>query len=165
MAPYRGAIHRRPRSDSGAARLWQWARTRRAPWLVAEAAEAAGITARRARAIVTALGEAGYLDCTRLSDAIGEAAEWRLSEAGRALAGPPILVIDGATGLVTGARAAPVGSDGNAMLQRAVRRSGLSGRAAAAALGVNDRTLRRLLCGETPIPADDPIIARARSLR
>jgi len=167
MSPTPGSIHRRPRSDSGAARLWQWARTRRGPWTTLEAAEAAELTARRTRAIVAALGDAGLLDRIKESELEGDAgqqaAEWEMSAAGRALAAPPVLIVDGQVGIITGVRAAANG-DGTEKLRKAIARSKLSIRAAAKQLQVNETTLRRMLRGEPPIAGDDPIIARARAM-
>lgn len=171
MAPTKGSIHRRPRSDSGAARIWDWARGKRGPWTSADAAEACEISPRRCRAIVAAMHDAGLLDCERESElaqgSVGmggqQAAEWSLSVAGRALAAPPVLIVDRETGAITGIRAAANG-DGTAKLRRHVERSGLTGRAAARALGVNDRTLRRMLAGKPAIAGDDPILARAARL-
>src|SRR5437016_4999379 len=141
MSPIPGSIHRRPRSDSGAVRLWTWARTRRRPWTCPEVAEAAAITDRRTREIVRALHEARLLDCVRESEVVGqhgqEAAEWELSAAGRAMLAPPVLIVDGEAGRIVGIRAA-VNGDGTAKLRRAVERSGLSTRAAARAMGVHD---------------------------
>jgi predicted ArsR family transcriptional regulator len=110
MSPTKGSIHRKPRSDSGAARLWQWARERRGPWTCAEAAEACEISPRRCRAIVAALHAGGVLDCERESETVGGVgntpAEWSLSAEGRALAMAPVMVVDGRSGLITGIRAA-----------------------------------------------------------
>lgn len=162
-----GSIHRRPRSDSGAVRLWAWARTRRGSWTCAEAAEAATITPRRAREIVRALHAAGLLDCIRETETAGQVgqvpAEWAMSAGGRAIDGAPVLIVDGASGRITGIRAA-VNGDGTDKLRRAIERSKLSTREAARQLQVNNRTLRRMMQGDPPIAADDPIIARARAL-
>lgn len=164
MAPYKGSIHRRARSDSGAARLWHWARTRRRPWTVDMAAAAAEISDRRGRAIVRALYEADLLDCLQereLTDQGWAPAEWTVSEYGRAVTSAPIMIAE--EGIITGLRIAA--DDGVGQLRQAVERSGLSVRAAARQLGVNDRTLRRMLSGETPLTSDDPILQRARELR
>jgi len=168
MPPVPGSIHRRPRSDSTAARLWTWARTRRAPWTCADALGAIGGSARRIRGIVAALHQAGILDQISASELTGPGgrapAEWVLSDVGRALAAPPILITDAAAGTITGVRAA-IDGIGTEQLREAISRSGLSGVAAATALGVRASTLRDLLRGRPPLAEDDPIIARARGLR
>lgn len=108
MSPGKGSTHSRARSDSGAARLWQWARERRGPWTCPEAVEACAISPRRCRAIVAALYAAGVLDQvseSEVSDRGQAPATWRLSAAGRALAAPPIMVVDWVAGLITGVRA------------------------------------------------------------
>lgn len=169
MPPKLGDIHRRPRSDSGVVRLWEWARGKRGSWTAAEAAEAAEIAPRRARAIIKALCDAGYIDLTAEAESIGgpdgaTPAEYRFSAAARDLPGAPVLIVDGESGTITGVRA-PADGDGNARLRAAVDASGLSGRAAAAALGLNERTLRRMISGETPIGRDDPALARLPALK
>lgn len=166
MAPYKGSIHRRARSDSGAARLWHWARTRRRPWTVDMAAAAAEISDRRARAIVRALYEADLLDCLHereLTDQGWAPAEWTVSEYGRTIGVAPVMV--SSDGIITGLRISTTDGAGVGQLRQALERSGLSVRAAARQLGVNDRTLRRMLSGETPLTSDDPILQRARELR
>lgn len=55
-------------------------------------------------------------------------------------------------------------SSPSAQLRLYIARSGLSVRAAAKRLGINDRTLRRMLDGALKISTDDPIIGRARRL-
>jgi hypothetical protein len=150
-------------------RLWDWARARRGAWTAAEAAEAAEITPRRSRAIVKALADAGLVELVDPTEPLGHRAgaapaRYRLSPEGRAHAGAPVLIVDGESGVITGVRA-PADGAGNARLCAAVRDAGLSGRAAARALGVNERTLRRMLSGETPIDGDDPIMARLDGLR
>jgi hypothetical protein len=113
---------------------------------------------------------AGLLDQIRESElATGwdggqEPAEWRLSAVGRALADPPILIVDSTTGQIIGVRPAGDGR-GTAMLRRALEASGLSTRAAAKRLQLDPATLRRWLRGGTPIATDDPIVARAMRLR
>src|ERR1700693_6289025 len=97
MPPAIGSIHARPRFDSGAAELWQWARQRRGSWTCPEATAACGVSSRRCRAIVAALHRAGYLDLVGESENTYQgrmAASWRLSRAGRALSGPPVMVSD-----------------------------------------------------------------------
>ncbi|MCC6775657.1 MAG: hypothetical protein IT537_03315 [Hyphomicrobiales bacterium] len=167
MSPTPGTIHRRARRDSGAARLWQWARRRRSPWTCPQAAEAADITQRRAREIVAALAAAGLVDQAREAELTidgNQAAEWRLSEAARAVALAPVLVVDGTTGRIVGVRLTGDGS-GTDRLRRAIERSGLSIRQAAIQLDIHERTLQRWLAQGAPIAADDPLIARARELR
>lgn len=169
MSPRPNSIHRRPRSDSGAARLFAWARARRGAWTAAEAGDESEISADRAKAIVRALVTAGYAEIADASRSLGGAlgatpATYRLTPEGRSLAGPPTLIVDGASGNIVGVRAPGDGS-GNALLRARIEASGLSTTAAAKALGLNPRTLRRILSGETPISADDPALAHAgRSL-
>lgn len=166
MPPKLGDTHRRPRSDSGAVRLWAWARACRGSWTAAAAAEAAGITARRARAIVAALREAGLVAQTSAAVSLGAEgaapAEYRLTDEGRALAGAPIMIIE--DGAIRGVRL-PAEGAGNARLVAAVAAAGISQRAAAAALGVHERTLRRMLAGETPVDDDDPVMGRLGALK
>jgi len=114
MPPTLGSIHLRPRLDSGAAALWQWARRRRGPWTCPDAADACGISASRCRRIVAAMQEAGYLD--KVGSSAPAAPDhrgrriganpngWRLSAAGRALRGAPIMITDAATGEIVGFR-------------------------------------------------------------
>jgi len=114
--PALGSVHLLPRLDSGAAELWQWARRRRGPWTCPDAADACGISASRCRRIVAAMQEAGYLDKVESSaptapDQRGRRIgatpnEWRLSPAGRALRGAPIMISDAATGAIVGFRPA-----------------------------------------------------------
>lgn len=167
MSPIPGSIHRRPRSDSGAVRLWAWARARRRPWTCPEAAEQCRISSGRCRAIVRAMHDTGLLDQVRGSELVGGlgqgAAEWRLSAEGRAARQPPVLVVDGERGIIVGTRPAGDGR-GNALLRQAVDASGLTRPAAAARLGVHVVTLQRWLAGSPPIAADDPMIERARWL-
>lgn len=164
MSPHRGSIHRQPRSDSGAVRLWQWARSRRAPWTCIDAAEAADISERRARTIITALHESGLVDCDRASE-LGhdgqQPATWMLSRAGRDLDDPPIMISNG-RGIYIGARTAD--GDGNDTLRRILERADIATRDAARKLQINSRTLRRMLDGALKISTDDPIIGRARRL-
>jgi hypothetical protein len=165
MAPTRGSIHARARCDSGVARLWQWARTRRAPWTCLDAADAAAISSRRMRAIVGALAAAGLVDCVRESELDNngqKAAEWTLSVTGTAMREPPILIVT--DGAIVGVRM-PGDDSGTAMLRRALARSGLSTRAAARRLGVSDSSMRRFIRGTPPLGADDPLIARLDVLR
>ena len=103
MSPRPGSIHTRPRADSGAARLWQWARERRGAWTTLAAMEACSISPRRCRAIVAALHAAGILEA-QATHAGNQAAEWELSAAGRALTAAPILIVDARAGLITGVR-------------------------------------------------------------
>jgi hypothetical protein len=168
MSPSKGSVHRRARSDSGAVRLWDWARGRRGSWTCAAAAEAADITSRRAREIVRALHAAELVECIRETETLGggqgqSAAEWAMSAAGRAVKGAPVLIVDGKSGRIVGVRAATDG-DGAVPLRRAVERSKLPLREAARRLKVNDTTLRAMLRGDQPISADDAIIKRARAL-
>lgn len=166
MAPYRGAIHRRPRSDSGAVRIWEWARSRRGSWTISEAVETTDVSRRRCQAIVTAMHGAGLVDQVRESELSSDGqtpAEWRLSPAGRAMQAGPIMIVDPDTGLITGCRPAPSG-DGNAKLRRAVELAGMSGRGAARVLGISDRTLRQILAGQIQIAENDPLLARLSTL-
>lgn len=167
MPPTPGSIHRRPRHDSGAARIWAWARRQRRTWTAHEAAAACAVASRRARAIVAAMAAAGLLEQTA-EVARGEGGQltpagWRLSAAGRALPVPPVLIIDGETGSIVGVRV--YDGSGNAELRRLIEETGLSTRAAARALRLNSRTLRRILSGETPISRDDPVLTRAMPSR
>lgn len=104
MPPYVGLLRSRPRRDSSVVRLWSWARRRRRPWTVDEAAAAIAASPRRLRANVAALYEAGLIEQVRPRQREGgawTAAEWRLpDDAGP----PPVLVVDGARGLMIGAR-------------------------------------------------------------
>lgn len=109
MAPTKGSFHRRARRDSGAARIWAWARAKRGPWTSAEAADECAVSARRCRAILKAMSEAGILDQQKESEVSAggqQAAEWALSADGRALSAAPVMIVDGRTGLITGVRAA-----------------------------------------------------------
>ncbi|HEY7302165.1 MAG TPA: hypothetical protein VH684_30090 [Xanthobacteraceae bacterium] len=129
MSPRPGSIHRRPRRDSGAARLWAWARARRGVWTARDAAAAAGLSRGRARAIVRALARAGYLDCVRESEISGPGAgqapaEWVMSEDGRALASPPVLIVDRKSGNIVGVRASGDGIEAE-KLKRAIARAKL----------------------------------------
>lgn len=164
MPPTPGAIHRAPRSDSGAARLWQWARSRQQPWTCPEAAEACGVAAGRCRHIVAAFYQAGIVDrvAEQYRDAGGalRAAEWTLSAAGRKLAAPPVLITD--AGRIVGVRVADLG--GTDILRRAIERSGLGIMAAAEALQIHNATLHKILVGERLLAEDDPVIERARTL-
>jgi hypothetical protein len=92
--------------------LWPWARSRRAPWTTLDAAAAAALSPRRTRAIVAALHAAGLLDCVREAELAGQdgqtAAEWTVSEAGRQVLAP-ILIVNGETRAIIGIRVgAPV---------------------------------------------------------
>ena len=101
------ALHLRPRRDSGAAELWQWARQRRGSWTCPDAADACGISQGRCRAIVRAMLAAGYLDQAAKSELTSKGrmpALWRLSPTGRALDGPPVMITDQANGLIIGFR-------------------------------------------------------------
>jgi hypothetical protein len=116
MPPTLGSVHLRPRLDSGAAALWQWARRRRGPWTCPDAADACGISASRCRRIVAAMQEAGYLD--KVESAAPAAPdhrgrrigatpnEWRLSAAGRELRGAPVMITDATNGTIVGFRPA-----------------------------------------------------------
>lgn len=164
MPPYLGSIHRRPRSDSGAARLWDWAHRRRKPWSAETGADAAKISARRCREIVRALVDAGLIDIVSEATSIGEgreAATYALSAAGRGVRSAPVMIVDAEAGRIVGVRPGTLAAPANVRLRAAVEASGLSARAAARALGLNDRTLRRMLSGDLPIFADDPLFDRA----
>jgi len=114
MPPTLGSVHLRPRLDSGAAELWQWARRRRGPWTCRDAADACGISASRCRRIVAAMHGAGYLDKVESAAPaapdhrgrrIGATAnEWRLSPAGRELNGAPVMITDATNGTIVGFR-------------------------------------------------------------
>lgn len=108
MPPYVGLRHRRPRADSGAVRIWRWARRQRGTWTVSDAADAVTVAPRTARKAIAALGEAGLLDQVdqpgQDAGGIFRAAQWRISARGRAARGVPILTVDGATGRITGVR-------------------------------------------------------------
>jgi hypothetical protein len=78
---------------------------------------------------------------------------------------PPILVaVDDIDALPAVAHPVGTGDSGNALLRVALNEAGLTTHAAAEHLGLNARTLRRMISGALPIAADDPIIARARTL-
>jgi hypothetical protein len=109
MSPRRGDIHRRARKDSGAARLWAWARGRRASWTCPDAAASCEVSPRRTRMIVAAMYEAALLLRVReyeMGQQGAEPAEWQMSARGRKLTAAPIMVVDGKTGLIAGVRAA-----------------------------------------------------------
>ena len=167
MPPYIGSIHRRPRSDSGAARLWAWARRKRSAWTIAAAAEAAQIEPRTARKIVAALVEEGLIDTIVERGSAGKdgwtPAEFAMTEAGRKIDSPPILVMAGQSGVVAGVRI--IRDPANDRLRQSIEASGLATSAAACALGLNPRTLRRMMAGELPIAADDPVFQRLPALK
>ena len=109
MPPSPGSVHLRPRLDSGAAELWQWARQRRGAWTCQDASAACGISASRCRAIVLAMHRAGYIDqveASELSNNGRTPATWRLSPAGRALRGAPVMITDALNGTIVGFRPA-----------------------------------------------------------
>ncbi len=164
MAPQPGSIHRTARSDSGAARLWKWARSKRSPWTTLDAADAAEIAPSRARGIVAALHAAGLVECTTNaapSQAGMVAAEYRLSPTGRETIDAPVMIVS--DGLLVGARFRD--EAGNVILRARVERSGLTGREVARQLGINHRTLRRMLSGEVSLMADDPVLTRVGKLK
>lgn len=84
-----------------------------------------------------------------------------LTGAGRALRDPPVLIVR--DGVAVAARPSGDGR-GNRLLREAISASGLSARQAARALGLNERTLRRMISGELPLAADDPAVIRAADL-
>jgi len=106
MSPLSGSIHRKPRRDSGAARLWDWACVRDGSWTAEEAATVCSISIRHARKIVRGLHLSGWLDCTQSpvhGDVVGQLpALWIITDIGRRL-GPPIMVETG-TGNYIGVR-------------------------------------------------------------
>lgn len=109
MSQPRGYRKPTARRDSGAARLWQWARQRRSPWTADQAATANAISRRRCRMIVQALAAAGIVDCVQEYASIGGAhgwqpAEWRLTAAGRKLTAAPIMITDARAGYIVGIR-------------------------------------------------------------
>jgi hypothetical protein len=61
MPPHPGSVHTRARTDSGAARMWDWAQTQRTPWTTIDLCEAIDGSARRTRAIVAAWLAAGLV--------------------------------------------------------------------------------------------------------
>lgn len=109
MAPAVGSRHRKARPDSAISRLWPWARKRKKPWTTTDAAEACTISARRCRAIVTALHDAGLIE--QVSEAVGYSFSkgstprtWQVSPKSRHVDFIPIMVVDGARGIITGIR-------------------------------------------------------------
>src|SRR4029453_6994158 len=90
MAPHKGLLPSRPRSDSGAVRLWQWSRRRRRPWTIAEAASSVDLSLRRTREIVAAMQSARLLRrlSIRKADSSGRfvPAKWITIDARRAIA-------------------------------------------------------------------------------
>ena len=89
-----------PRSDSGLARLWQWARGQRKPWSQDDAAEAASLSRSRCRAIVLAMRAAGLVEMVDDRKSLGYRQGWtaptfRLSAIARKHATPPIMVVEG----------------------------------------------------------------------
>jgi hypothetical protein len=88
-------------------RLWRWIRARRRPWTCGAAADAAGISEGRARAIVRGLHAAGLVRRLTAWESTGggfQPATWAISARGGRVTAPPILIVR--QGLVIGARAA-----------------------------------------------------------
>lgn len=111
MPPILGSIHRVARSDSGAARLWTWARKRKKPWSADDAASACDISRRRCRAIVAALRDAGLIEMVDEREnpghRLGETARtWQMTDASRGIESAPVMIVDRDRGVITGVRVA-----------------------------------------------------------
>lgn len=160
MAPHQGSIHRRSRGDSTVPALLTWARGRRSSWTVSRVAKDLGLSERRARAIVRALGDAGLLEqvSERASTESGWVpAEWRILPAGR-MATAPVLIAPG--GRIVGVRTHQVDHEGFARLRNYIDTCGLARAAIARQLRVTDSTLRDLLAGRAELMRGDPILDR-----
>lgn len=98
MSPRKGTTHSAARSDSGAARLWAWARRKRRAWTADEAAAAADIHPNRCRATVKALKDAGLLVEVEARKSLGRGAgstkpTYRLTPEAEAIDTAPILTM------------------------------------------------------------------------
>jgi hypothetical protein len=109
MSPLTGSTHRAARLDSGLARLWAWARTRRGAWTCQDAVGECLLSESRCRAIVAALHQDGLLEQVSARSSLGYRtgflpATWRMSPAGRNLDRAPIMIVDSERGIIVGLR-------------------------------------------------------------
>jgi hypothetical protein len=163
MPPVPGTIHRVPRRDSGAARMWRWAAGRRKPWSTIDLGEAVGGSPRRIRAIVAGWREAGLVEELRPAekqpDGSQGAALYRVADAHHG-APPPVMVVR--DGSIVGARqGSPAAVE---KLKATIAALGMSVRAAAIALDIDRRALVRMMAGETLVADDDPVMIRLAAL-
>jgi hypothetical protein len=164
MPPTPGTIHRRPRRDSGAARMWEWARHRRRAWSIAELAEAVGGCGDgRGREIVRAWRDAGLVDQVsereRLPDGTWSPALYRVPTTHRDRPAP-VMPRAEAGGLLT-RQGAP---EATVRLRSMLDTIGMSTSEAARALDIDRRALGLMLTGDIPIADDDPVLAGLQAI-